>query len=33
MIDAGIDFGADSVYGSALIKVGQCQQKLGATVT
>lgn len=29
MIDAGIDFGPGTVYGSALIKVGQAQQRLG----
>ncbi|KOC69433.1 Endophilin-B1 [Habropoda laboriosa] len=29
MIEAGNDFGPGIAYGSALIKVGQCQQKLG----
>ncbi|XP_048514573.1 endophilin-B1 isoform X5 [Athalia rosae] len=29
MIEAGNDFGPGTAYGSALIKVGQCQQKLG----
>lgn len=29
MIDAGIEFGPGTVYGSALIKVGQAQQRLG----
>lgn len=29
MIDAGIEFGSGTVYGNALIKVGQTQQKLG----
>lgn len=29
MIDAGTDFGPGTSYGSALIKVGQAQQKLG----
>ncbi|XP_051164278.1 endophilin-B1 isoform X2 [Leptopilina boulardi] len=29
MIDSGNDFGPGIAYGSALIKVGQCQQKLG----
>ncbi|XP_011149799.1 endophilin-B1 isoform X2 [Harpegnathos saltator] len=29
MIQAGNDFGPGVAYGSALIKVGQCQQKLG----
>ncbi|XP_020278274.1 endophilin-B1 isoform X2 [Pseudomyrmex gracilis] len=29
MIDAGNDFGPGIAYGNALIKVGQCQQKLG----
>ncbi|RWS13501.1 endophilin-B2-like isoform X2 [Dinothrombium tinctorium] len=29
MIDAGLHFGPGTVYGSALIKVGQTQQKLG----
>jgi endophilin-B len=31
MIDGGVDFGSGTVYGSALIKVGQCQQRLGET--
>jgi endophilin-B len=31
MIAAGIEFGPSTVYGSALIKVGQSQQKLGET--
>ncbi|KAL0273979.1 UNVERIFIED_CONTAM: hypothetical protein PYX00_006527 [Menopon gallinae] len=29
MIEAGNDFGAGTAYGTALIKVGQCEQKLG----
>ncbi|XP_053599065.1 endophilin-B1 isoform X2 [Microplitis mediator] len=29
MIEAGNEFGSGVAYGSALIKVGQCQQKLG----
>ncbi|XP_046606394.1 endophilin-B1 isoform X2 [Neodiprion virginianus] len=29
MIEAGNDFGPGTAYGGALIKVGQCQQKLG----
>ncbi|XP_066593680.1 endophilin-B1 isoform X5 [Prorops nasuta] len=29
MIEAGNDFGPGMAYGSALIKVGQCEQKLG----
>ncbi|XP_043496643.1 endophilin-B2 isoform X5 [Polistes fuscatus] len=29
MIEAGNDFGPGVAYGSSLIKVGQCQQKLG----
>ncbi|XP_013784247.1 endophilin-B2-like isoform X2 [Limulus polyphemus] len=29
MIDAGLDFGPGTAYGSTLIKVGQAQQKLG----
>ncbi|KAG7210790.1 hypothetical protein KM043_012282 [Ampulex compressa] len=29
MIEAGNDFGPGAAYGNALIKVGQCQQKLG----
>ncbi|XP_034234604.1 endophilin-B1 isoform X2 [Thrips palmi] len=29
MIDAGNEFGPGTAYGSALIKVGQCEQKLG----
>ncbi|RWS23640.1 Endophilin-B1-like protein, partial [Leptotrombidium deliense] len=29
MIDAGLHFGPGTIYGSALIKVGQTQQKLG----
>lgn len=29
MIEAGNDFGPGIAYGSALIKVGQCQQRLG----
>ncbi|XP_012218452.1 endophilin-B1 isoform X2 [Linepithema humile] len=29
MIEAGNDFGPGIAYGSALIKIGQCQQKLG----
>ena len=29
MIDAGVEFGSGTVYGNALIKVGQTQQKLG----
>ena len=31
MIDAGIEFGPGTVYGSALIKVGKAQQNLGLT--
>ena len=31
MIDAGIEFGPGTVYGSALIKVGKTQQNLGQT--
>jgi endophilin-B len=31
MIDAGIEFGPGTVYGSALIKVGKAQQSLGQT--
>ncbi|KAI1289872.1 Endophilin-B1 [Halotydeus destructor] len=31
MIDAGNDFGSDTVYGSALAKVGLTQQRLGET--
>ena len=31
MIGAGIEFGPGTVYGSALIKVGQTEQKLGET--
>ncbi|KAK6622746.1 hypothetical protein RUM43_008589 [Polyplax serrata] len=31
MIKAGNDFGAGTAYGSALIKVGQCEQRLGQT--
>jgi len=31
MIDAGIEFGPGTVYGSALIKVGKAQQNLGQT--
>ncbi|XP_067001892.1 endophilin-B1 isoform X2 [Anabrus simplex] len=29
MIEAGNDFGPGTAYGSALIKVGQCEQRLG----
>ncbi|KAK3911903.1 Endophilin-B1 [Frankliniella fusca] len=29
MIDAGNEFGPGTAYGSALLKVGQCEQKLG----
>ncbi|XP_031344071.1 endophilin-B1 isoform X2 [Photinus pyralis] len=31
MIEAGNEFGPGTAYGSALIKVGQCEQKLGQT--
>ena len=31
MIGAGIEFGPTTVYGSALMKVGQIQQRLGET--
>lgn len=31
MIDAGIEFGPGTVYGSALIKVGKAEQNLGQT--
>jgi len=31
MIDAGIEFGPGTVYGTALIKVGKAQQSLGQT--
>ncbi|KAE8742672.1 hypothetical protein FOCC_FOCC011801 [Frankliniella occidentalis] len=31
MIDAGNEFGPGTAYGSALLKVGQCEQKLGTT--
>lgn len=31
MIEAGKSFGAGTAYGSALIKVGQWEQKLGQT--
>ncbi|XP_039278547.1 endophilin-B1 isoform X3 [Nilaparvata lugens] len=30
MIEAGNDFGPGTSYGSALIKVGQCEQRIGA---
>lgn len=31
MIDAGNEYGPGTAYGSALLKVGQCEQKLGTT--
>lgn len=31
MVEAGNEFGPGTAYGSALIKVGQCEQKLGQT--
>lgn len=31
MIEAGNEFGPGTAYGSTLIKVGQCEQKLGQT--
>ena len=31
MIDAGIEFGPVTVYGTALIKVGKAEQNLGQT--
>src|SRR5258705_453528 len=31
MIDAGVEFGQNTVYGQALMKVGQAQQRLGET--
>lgn len=31
MIETGNEFGPGTAYGSALIKVGHCQQKLGQT--
>ena len=31
MIEAGNEFGPGTVYGSTLVKVGQCEQKLGQT--
>lgn len=31
LIDYGVEFGPGTVYGSALVKVGQAQQRLGET--